>query len=689
MKWLDKYFYKAIGLVFTWTSRGLFLIVLMLFVWGMPISAMEKDSQVDFCTGVLAKAHIEQPNTLAHEDKVISRNMDQASLAGDAPKEGELEANLVHLFLHSYEEYKRLVAILGPDISRLLAHYILENHPIEKKLRNVMGPEMCFHTLSSYGQSSIGSVQFSDSEDKVMTTDGSIAKIWDADTGQCITTLEGFMYSIESAVLNRAADKVITIHGNGNEVVAKVWDLPSGKCLHTLSGHTERIYFATFNKEGDKILTISQDGTMKIWDVITGGCVKTLQEVGFNWLQKPLLNEARDRLAVICGYETVKILDANTGECIHSITLGHGRLWYLDFNELGDRIMTGSCSEDAKTGATSFKTQIWDLVSGECAYTTTAEFPFQFIGNKIVKRAGFVGPTEICDIVSDSFVHRLEGDILPGGRFHGLRAKVATVCNPEKNVVKIWDVETGECIHTLSGHSEEVSSVTFSRTGDIIATCSGKTAKLWTIGRHTAWLNKKCTLEQAMLLDCIYHTRNIGSYLKKNRKAKISTRFDFREHPHLQMHFETMPAEIRSILESCVIDKSLLAPILKWLRQNREYNAAFALVALIPLCSIYPSYKISLGGALGLAVLNSKSERYFKVSGDRASASFSFAFLLPFMLSFFYEMNGSFINVPMAMSILWPILFSLIDLPDHAERRRIAERKRILEKKKKERKKYF
>jgi len=46
--------------------------------------------------------------------------------------------------------------------------------------------------------------------------------------------------------------------------------------------------------------------------------------------------------------------------------------------------------------------------------------------------------------------------------------------------VKLWDPVTGQARATLSGHAEAVSAVTFSHTGQFLATASlDKTVKLW------------------------------------------------------------------------------------------------------------------------------------------------------------------------------------------------------------------
>ena len=68
----------------------------------------------------------------------------------------------------------------------------------------------------------------------------------------------------------------------------------------------------------------------------------------------------------------------------------------------------------------------------------------------------------------------------------------------DDNMVKLWDVTSGECLQTLEGHSSFVTSVSFSPDGTKVASGSGdETVKLWdvtsgeclqTLEGHSNWL---------------------------------------------------------------------------------------------------------------------------------------------------------------------------------------------------------
>ena len=48
-------------------------------------------------------------------------------------------------------------------------------------------------------------------------------------------------------------------------------------------------------------------------------------------------------------------------------------------------------------------------------------------------------------------------------------------------MVKLWDVTSGECLHTFEGHSDDVWSVSFSPDGTKVASGSYREMKLWDV----------------------------------------------------------------------------------------------------------------------------------------------------------------------------------------------------------------
>ncbi|MGV0102186.1 WD40 repeat domain-containing protein [Nostoc sp. DSM 114160] len=86
--------------------------------------------------------------------------------------------------------------------------------------------------------------------------------------------MQGHTNSVYSVAFS--ADGCILASGSGDQTV-KLWDVDTGNCLRTLSGHTRWVWSVGFSPNGQSVVSCSEDETIKVWDVETGACLKTLR----------------------------------------------------------------------------------------------------------------------------------------------------------------------------------------------------------------------------------------------------------------------------------------------------------------------------------------------------------------------------------------------------------------------------
>jgi F-box and WD-40 domain protein MET30 len=154
-------------------------------------------------------------------------------------------------------------------------------------------------------------------------------RLWDLDTRRCLRVLKGHVgqvqqivplprdFELDDAEFKPYADDPTTPMSSG--------DVSSPEMIQSAPLTTESRYDETFNSNTDRIpppryvLTSALDSTIRLWEVPTGRCVKTIfGHVEGIWAL------GADALRIVSGAEDrmVKVWDARTGACEKTYT-GH------------------------------------------------------------------------------------------------------------------------------------------------------------------------------------------------------------------------------------------------------------------------------------------------------------------------------------------------------------------------------
>jgi WD40 repeat protein len=407
------------------------------------------------------------------------------SASGSTVKVWDVESGSLFRTFSGHAPFVKSVAF-GPDGRRIVSassDKTVKVWDVEsgRLLRNLSG-----HT------SGVESAAFSPDGRRIVSAGGhKLVKVWDVESGNLFRTLSGYINSVFPVMFSSDGRRIVSVSDNKT---VKVWDVESGSLLRTLSGHTDSVNSAAFGPDGRRIVSTSDDKTLKLWDTESGGLLRTLSG-HTGWVYSATFSPDGQCIVSTASDKTVKVWDVESGNLLRTLS-GHTKfVKSATFSPDGRRI--ASVSSDGTT-------RLWDVETGReinslLSYVDSLHDPFASVttfspdGRRIVSVLG--STVKVWDVESGSLLRTLSGHTsrvgsaafsLDGGRI---------VSTSGDGTVKVWDVESGNLLRTLSGHTRFVMSATFSPDGRRIVSTSGFTIKVWdvesgrelhTLAGHTA-----------------------------------------------------------------------------------------------------------------------------------------------------------------------------------------------------------
>ena len=266
------------------------------------------------------------------------------------------------------------------------------------------------------------------------------------------------------------SNNVVAVGSEDRDIL--ILDAITGSHMAVLPGHTDVVRSLTFSSDVVSLVSGSHDKTVKLWDVQTGGVVKTFHG---HTDRIRSVSISVDHTTIASGSEDMEIYlwDIQTGEC-HQMMEQQDIVSCVSFSPKNLH-----CLMSASGGTI----QQWNT-NGYRAGPTYSGYQIAFSPDG-----------------TDKFISRADKDVMVWSISSGVIVAGFDIANshfnpccfsPDGTLVAataghnayVWDI-TGSSPHlieTFVGHTENITSLTFSSLSTLISASEDKSVKFWQIG---------------------------------------------------------------------------------------------------------------------------------------------------------------------------------------------------------------
>jgi WD40 repeat protein len=284
---------------------------------------------------------------------------------------------------------------------------------------------------------------------------------WDATTGQKLRDSQG---PAASTVAFSPDSKRLAAGGNDGTVW--LWDVVTGRQVSTFRGHTRPVDGLAFNPTDPNILASASADSLRVWDLTGRQQLRFFRgEVGCKGLA---FSPDGQRLAGVSQDVHVKLWDAWAGGGQEAHTLKDPRAGFITaFSPDGQRLAVV-----ADRGG--LKVRLWDTVSGHELPTprehTGPVLSFAFDPNAgTLASADGMGTVKVWDLATGQDLRTLKGPICGQGGPLAFSADGRLLACGRNVEVKLWDVARSQELRTFKGHTGDIEHLAFSRDGKTLA----------------------------------------------------------------------------------------------------------------------------------------------------------------------------------------------------------------------------
>ncbi|KAI1423348.1 hypothetical protein F5Y12DRAFT_798577 [Xylaria sp. FL1777] len=287
----------------------------------------------------------------------------------------------------------------------------------------------------------------SDSSRLTSVSMSQIIQIWDITTGDVLQTHFRLSHEDEKLLKFSPDGSMLVCASN---IILRVYDTVTGLILHILEVHDRFISALAFSPNGSQLASVcGGDGTVRLWDLTTKALSFRSQDA-LKQVHEVIFSSDGNRLAFISIDGTIQLWDPVTGATIAA-----------GFGHCTGTIAFSPNNEELVSGSFDGSVCIWDPITGAALKTLNDHGNFEKnIFSRLVLspdvRHLAIGPHLLGTIWL--------WDYTSGARMHILQVPVTLIielvfspdsswlaCGSTENIILLWNTATGALLHKLDG----------------------------------------------------------------------------------------------------------------------------------------------------------------------------------------------------------------------------------------------
>jgi WD40 repeat protein len=281
------------------------------------------------------------------------------------------------------------------------------------------------------------------------------------------------------------------------EQFLRIWNVESGECFRTLQGHTASPKSVSITPDAKIAVsgsgTIARENTLRMWDLESGKCLKVIETATKEF---SAVSITPDGTVAVSGSndKTLRVWDLESGQCLKALKGHTGEVTGASITPDGKRAVSGSSDRTLR---------VWDLESGQClkalkGHTERVNSVSITPDGKRAVSGSLDRTLRIWNVETGKCLGILKGhigsvlgvSITPDGRIAvSGSGSVITISKggPSEtmdNTLRVWDLESGKCLRIFHGHLKKITSVSVTPDGKIaISGSEDKTIRVWDLER--------------------------------------------------------------------------------------------------------------------------------------------------------------------------------------------------------------